>query len=590
MIAESGGPGRRARAPGIDPGAARGPARQPRPGRAPRRSSAPSVVGKEFWHRAVADLSSPSDRAAVAGCAARARTQGPRDSRSAPRSPGEDAYRFRHALIRDVDVRRHAEGGARRPARGVRALAQAQPAAEASASTTRSSATTLEQALPLPRRARLRPTTHSGARSSRRRSCSARRAGGRSAREDMPAAVAMFERAADARSPGTTASSTRCATMRSSSGSAAMRAGEWDARARALARRGESLDAATTADRSCVRRRAPVAASHTELDGSGREARRRRRGARHRPSSSEIDDDLGLAQGVVAAERGAPSSRGVLGGAGGRRARTGARTTRDGRRRRGQVARSRRALHPGPATTGRRRSPKRFATMLRAARGDAGARRPSRRGLATTLAGLRAMEGRFDEARELVRRLVADLQEFGLRFRRAVRSIVGAPDRDARRRPRSPRSASCARATRCSRRWASADARSTLAGCSPRRSLAQGDDDEAERIRADRPTRPRPSDRAMPQVHWRHASARTSRRRSAITAPRRSTLAEAAVALAARPTSSTFGRHDRRPRRGVARWTGGADDASDEPGRGARALRAEGELGGVAALARTSSA
>ena len=47
-------------------------------------------------------------------------------------------------------------------------------------------------------------------------------------------------------------------------------------------------------------------------------------------------------------------------------------------------------------------------------------------GLATTLAGLRAMEGRFEEARKLYADSVAVYQEFGLRFRRAVRSIVGA--------------------------------------------------------------------------------------------------------------------------------------------------------------------
>ena len=47
-------------------------------------------------------------------------------------------------------------------------------------------------------------------------------------------------------------------------------------------------------------------------------------------------------------------------------------------------------------------------------------------GLGTTLAGLRAMAGRFDEARTLYAESVSVYEEFGLRFRRAVRTIVGA--------------------------------------------------------------------------------------------------------------------------------------------------------------------
>jgi hypothetical protein len=47
-------------------------------------------------------------------------------------------------------------------------------------------------------------------------------------------------------------------------------------------------------------------------------------------------------------------------------------------------------------------------------------------GLATTIAALRAMEGKFDVARGLYAESVAVYDEFGLRFRRAVRSMLGA--------------------------------------------------------------------------------------------------------------------------------------------------------------------
>ena len=60
-----------------------------------------AVVGKEFWHRAVADLSSPADRASVAGPLLSLARKGLVE---AVRTgvPGEDTFRFRHALIRDV--------------------------------------------------------------------------------------------------------------------------------------------------------------------------------------------------------------------------------------------------------------------------------------------------------------------------------------------------------------------------------------------------------------------------------------------------------------------------------------------------------
>jgi class 3 adenylate cyclase/tetratricopeptide (TPR) repeat protein len=60
-----------------------------------------SVVGKEFWQRAVADLSSAVDRPHVAGrLLSLARKGLVRPVRAEP--AGEDSFRFRHSLIRDV--------------------------------------------------------------------------------------------------------------------------------------------------------------------------------------------------------------------------------------------------------------------------------------------------------------------------------------------------------------------------------------------------------------------------------------------------------------------------------------------------------
>jgi class 3 adenylate cyclase/tetratricopeptide (TPR) repeat protein len=60
-----------------------------------------AVVGKEFWHRAVADLSSSSDRPHVAGRLLSLTRKGLVNPVRAD-VPAEDTFRFRHALIRDV--------------------------------------------------------------------------------------------------------------------------------------------------------------------------------------------------------------------------------------------------------------------------------------------------------------------------------------------------------------------------------------------------------------------------------------------------------------------------------------------------------
>jgi class 3 adenylate cyclase/tetratricopeptide (TPR) repeat protein len=60
-----------------------------------------SVIGKEFWPRAVADLSSSPDRPDVAGRLLSLTRKGLVHPQRAD-LPGEDTFRFRHSLIRDV--------------------------------------------------------------------------------------------------------------------------------------------------------------------------------------------------------------------------------------------------------------------------------------------------------------------------------------------------------------------------------------------------------------------------------------------------------------------------------------------------------
>ena len=149
-------------------------------------------------------------------------------------------------------------------------------------------------------------------------------------------------------------------------------------------------------------------------------------------------------------------------------------------------------------------------------------------GLATTLAGLRAMEGRFAEARELYADSVAVYEEFGLRFRRAVRAIVGAQieslagDLDA---AASELRTGYALLEEMGERGA----RSTLAGCLADVLSSQAHDDEAERfVEVTRETAAETD--VMPQVYWRRALARTTLRRGDATGAEE--LAREAVALA----------------------------------------------------------
>jgi ATP/maltotriose-dependent transcriptional regulator MalT len=78
------------------------------------------------------------------------------------------------------------------------------------------------------------------------------------------------------------------------------------------------------------------------------------------------------------------------------------------------------ALHYGPTP-----APAAIA-RCRALLRDAGSDEGLRAGVTAALAGLVAMQGDFEQARALYRESTALLDELGLRFRRAVRSLVGA--------------------------------------------------------------------------------------------------------------------------------------------------------------------
>ena len=199
-----------------------------------------------------------------------------------------------------------------------------------------------------------------------------------------------------------------------------MRAGEWE---RARARLEEAISSARTRRRPAVGAsrddRAPVAALvHRAGRGSGGGSARRRGAhprarADRRPSRAR--------EGVVAPQRAhAIASQWEARADALDEAILHARQSPDEGQLRVLVALYAQALYYGPTPV-----PEAVRTCSGAARRAPGA--PTfEAGLGTTLAGLRAMEGRFDEARELYPSSVAVYEEFGLRFRRAVRTIVGA--------------------------------------------------------------------------------------------------------------------------------------------------------------------
>ena len=158
-------------------------------------------------------------------------------------------------------------------------------------------------------------------------------------------------------------------------------------------------------------------------------------------------------------------------------------------------------------------------------------------GIATTLAGLRAMEGTFAEARRLYADSIAVYQEFGLRFRRAARAIFGAQI-ETFAGDLSAAEQELRIGYSMLEEMGESGVRSVLAGLLADDPVgAEGQDLEAERfVDITRDTASETD--VMPQVLWRRSLARTTARRGDRATAEE--LARSAVALAG-DDSSTFG-------------------------------------------------
>ena len=476
-----------------------------------------SVIGKEFWPRAVVDLSSRADQPHVTSHLVSLVRKGlVKPSRS--EVPGEDAYRFRHALICDETYAGIPKAvRAELHERFARWLQTHAAGGSALGGTDEILGYHLEQAyryrtelVPADERARAL-----SAEAGSMLSAAARRALGR---EDVPAAVGMFERALallpdDDRNRGA---------LLTDLGSAAIRAGQWE-RARAFLE--EAISAATRGGDLRSELRATIELqwqrSYTEPDGAADEDRRVAEAVI--PELERLDDHLGLAKAwwllseasVIAGHWGARSDaleRAILH----------ARQSPDEGQLGVLVVQYAQALYygPTPVPEALRRCSDLLAELPGAPTFEAG--------LATTMAGLRAMEGRFTEARELYTRSVGVYEEFGLRFRRAVRSIVGAQIESL-----AGDLAAAEQELRTGysmlEEMGERGARSTLAGCLADVLSSEGNDVEAERYAQIARETAAETD-VMPQVLWRRALVRTAARRGDLTAAEE--LARSAVALA----------------------------------------------------------
>jgi class 3 adenylate cyclase/tetratricopeptide (TPR) repeat protein len=476
-----------------------------------------SIVGKEFWPRAVVDLSSHPDRPFVTGQLMSLVRKG-LVKPSSSELPGEDAYRFRHSLIceetyagipKAVRAELH-----ERFARWLQAQAQL---GKGFGEHDEILGYHLEQAYRY--RTELAPTDESARalaeEAGRLMAAAGRRALGR---EDVPAAVGLFERAL-ALLPDHDRNRSALLTEL---GSAAIRGGEWE-RARTL------LEQAITAAADAGDRQSELRAtielqwqrSYTEPERAADEDRLVAEAVI--PELEQIDDHLGLAKAWWLLSE----SHLIAGQWGGRtdaleHALVHARQLQDHGQLGVLVVQYAQALYYGPTPVPEavRTCSQLLADTPRAPTFEAG--------IATTLAGLRAMQGRFAEARELYARSVAVYEEFGLRFRRAVRSIIGAQI-EALAGDLAAAEQELRTGYSMLEDMGERGARSTLAGCLADVLSSLGEDGEAERFAAIARETAADSD-VMSQVLWRRALARTTARRDdPVTAEQ---LARDAVALA----------------------------------------------------------
>ena len=527
-----------------------------------------SVVGKEFWHRAVADLSSPRRPAA------RRRPAVSLARKGLSRPSRRRARRGHVPLPPCVDpgrcIRGHAEDRASGAPRALRRWLRAQTA-EVFGEHDEIVGYHAEQA-------------HATAPSSDRRTTRGRSggAGSRTARCGWASRVCAGRHAAavgSVRACLAMVRRRRSTRERPSPSLAARRSERASGIARERSRRGDRRprNASETAGRSFARRSSSSGSARTPKPDVRRDEDRRVAEAVI-PELEQIDDDLGLAKAwwllseahVIACRWGARADALETGDP----PCTASPPTKDS-------SGPRRAYAQAPATTARRPCRTQFA--------GAPSCSPRRRaptfeaGLATTLAGLRAMEGRFDEARELYADSVAVYEEFGLRFRRAVRSIVGAQietlagDLEAAERELRTGYAML-------EEMGERGVRSTLAGFLAECSRPQGQRRRGGAIRAIARETAAETD-VVPQVLWRRALARTTSRRGQPPSPRSSRARRSSSPW--NPTSSTFERA-RSSSSGCSRVTR-ARTQKRQPPREARALyELEGErrAGRIAEAAR----
>jgi tetratricopeptide (TPR) repeat protein len=476
-----------------------------------------SIIGKEFWPRALVGLSSRADEPFVTNRLLSLVRKGlVQPSRA--EVPGEDAYRFRHSLICDetyagipkavrAELHERFARWLQAQGRGGGGLGEHDEIIGYH----------LEQA----HRCRTELVPHDD-----ETRALALEAGGlladagrrALAREDVPAAVVMFERALALLPEDDRGRSDLLTRL----GSAAMRAGEWD-RARTL------LDEAIGSAKRDHDRRSELRAlielqwqrSYTEPEGAVDDDRRVAEAAI--PELEGMGDDLGLAkawwllsESHLIAGRWAARTDAL------ERAIFHARRLPDEGQLRVLEALYAQALYYGPTPVSE--AVRRCSELLAEAPGA-----PTfEAGIATTLAGLRAMEGRFAEARELYANSIAVYEDFGLRFRRAARAIVGAQIEvfagDLRAAEQELRTGYS-----MLEEMGESGVRSTLASLLADVIALRGDELEAERFVEITRATAAESD-VMPQVLWRRALARTTLRRGDVTEAER--LARAAVALA----------------------------------------------------------